>query len=145
MNPPAQTGAPTTTAKKKGNGITTPSRRGGSGRMLTDVIVDLGFVERATVDLAVERANDNGSMPERLLVADGALTEDQLARAVAERFGLDHIDLGVYRVDPDAAKLVTPAAARRYQAVPIAFTGEKTLLVAMADPANVLAQDDIAT
>src|SRR3954471_13372002 len=109
MNP---TGAPPT-SKKKGNGITTPSRRGGSGRMLTDVIVDLGFVEQATVDLAVERANDNGSLPERLLVADGALTEDQLARAVAERFGLDHVDLGAYRVDPDAAKLVTPAPARR--------------------------------
>src|SRR5678816_4069506 len=114
MNPPAQTGAPPT-SKKKGNGITTPSRRGGSGRLLTDVIVDLGFVEQATVDLAVERANEGGSLPERLLVADGTLTEDQLSRAVAERFGLDHVDLGVYRVDPDAAKLVTPAAARRYQ------------------------------
>jgi type IV pilus assembly protein PilB len=112
--------------------------------VLTDVIVDLGFVEQATVDLAVERANDNGSLPERLLVADGALNEEQLARAVAERFGLDHIDLGVYRVDPDAAKLVTPAAARRYQAVPVSFAGERTLLVAMSDPANVLAQDDIA-
>src|ERR1044072_3317396 len=142
MNPPAQTGAP---AKKKGKGITTPSRRGGSGRMLTDVIVDLGFVERPPVDLAVERANEGGSLPERLLVSDGALTEDQLARAVAERFGLDHVDLGIYRVDPDAAKLVTPAAARRYQAVPVSFAGDRTLLVAMADPANVLAQDDIAT
>src|SRR6185436_10666479 len=87
---------------------------------------------------------EGGSLPERLLVADGAITEDQLARAVAERFGLDHIDLAVYRVDPDAAKLVTPAAARRYQAVPISFAGERTLLVAMSDPANVLAQDDIA-
>src|SRR6185295_9637925 len=93
---------------------------------------------------AVERANDNGSLPERLLVADGALSEEQLSRAVAERFGLDHVDLAVYRVDPDAAKLVTPAAARRYQAVPVSFAGERTLLVAMADPANVLAQDDIA-
>jgi type IV pilus assembly protein PilB len=143
MNPPAQTGAPPT-SKKKGNGITTPSRRGGSGRPLTDVIVELGFVEQPTVDLAVDRANDNGSLPERLLVADGALTEDQLSRAVAERFGLDHLDLGVYRVDPDAAKLVTPAAARRYHAVPVSFAGERTLMVAMSDPANVLAQDDIA-
>src|SRR5215218_7451325 len=141
MNPPAQTGAPT---KKRGKGITTPARRGGSGRTITDVLVDLGFVDQGTIDLAVERANDNGSLPERLLVADGALTEDQLARAVAERFGLDHVDLGVYRVDPDAAKLVTPAAVKRYQAVPVSFAGERTLLVAMSDPANVLAQDDIA-
>jgi type IV pilus assembly protein PilB len=141
MNPPAQTGAPT---KKKGNGVTTPSRRGGSGRVLTDVIVDLGFVEQGVMDEAVARAEDAGALPERLLVKDGTLSDDQLARAVAERFGLDHIDLGTYRVDPDAAKLVTPAAAKRYQAVPVSFAGERTLLVAMSDPANVLAQDDIA-
>jgi type IV pilus assembly protein PilB len=141
MNPPAQTGAPT---KKKGKGITTPSRRGGSGRVLTDVIVDLGFVEQGVMDEAVSRAEDAGALPERLLIKDGTLTDDQLARAVAERFGLDHIDLSVYRVDPDAAKLVTPAAVKRYQAVPVSFAGERTLLVAMSDPANVLAQDDIA-
>jgi type IV pilus assembly protein PilB len=141
MNPPAQTGAP---PKKKGNGVTTPSRRGGSGRVLSDVIVDLGFVDQGTMDLAIAKAEDQGALPERILVKDGTLGEEQLARAVAERFGLDHIDLGLYRVDPDAAKLVTPAAVRRYQAVPVAFAGERTLLVAMSDPANVLAQDDIA-
>jgi type IV pilus assembly protein PilB len=144
MNPSTQTGASKTSAKRKGNGVTSPSRRGGSGRVLTDVIVDLGFVDQEAMDAAVEKANDSGGRPERLLVVDELLTEDQLARAVAERFGLDHIDLAVYRVDPDAAKLVTPAAVRRYRAVPISFPGERTLLVAMSDPANVLAQDDIA-
>jgi type IV pilus assembly protein PilB len=144
MNPSTQTGAPKTSAKRKGNGVTSPSRRGGSGRVLTDVIVDLGFVDQEAMDAAVEKANESGGRPERLLVGDGLLTEDQLARAVAERFGLDHIDLAVYRVDPDAAKLVTPAAIRRYAAVPVSFPGERMLLVAMSDPANVLAQDDIA-
>jgi type IV pilus assembly protein PilB len=142
MNPTAQTGAPP--KKKKGNGVTTPSRRGGSGRVLSDVIVDLGFIDQGTMDLALAKAEDQGTLAERILVKEGTLGEEQLARAVAERFGLDHLDLGVYRVDPDAAKLVTPAAAQRYQAVPVAFAGERTLLVAMSDPANVLAQDDIA-
>jgi type IV pilus assembly protein PilB len=144
MNPPAQTGAPPAKKPKKGNGITTPSRRGGSGRVLSDVIVELGFVERGEMDEAIDRANSNGGAPERLLLQDGTLSEDHLARAVAERFGLDHIDLGLYRVDPDAAKLVTPAAVKRYQAVPVAFSGDRQLLVAMVDPANVLAVDDIA-
>jgi type IV pilus assembly protein PilB len=129
---------------KRGNGITQPSRRGGSGRVLTDVIVDLGFVDRGTMDMAIERGTENGSSPERVLIGDGTLNADQLARAVAERFGLDHIDLDIYRVDPDAAKLVAPAAVKRYQAVPVSFTGDRTLLVAMVDPANVLAIDDIA-
>ena len=112
MNPPAQSGA-APALKKKGNGITTPSRRGGSGRVLTDVIVDLGFVERDRLEQALESATEQGSSPEHVLVSDGVLSEDQLARAVAERFGLDHLDLGSYRVDPDAAKLVAPPAVRR--------------------------------
>ncbi len=43
-----------------------------------------------------------------------------------------------------AANLISSAAAKRYEAVPVAFIGDRTLLVAMADPANVLAVDDIA-
>jgi len=112
--------------------------------VLGDVIVDLGFVDRDAMDEAVRRAHESGSAAERVLVASGALSEHDLARAVAERFGLDHLDLHVYRVDPDAAKLVTPAAIKRYEAVPVSFASDRTLLVAMADPANVLAVDDIA-
>ena len=141
MNPPTQTGAAPSKPKR---GITSPSRRGGSGRVLTDVLVDLGFVERAVMDDAIEKAHSAGSAAERVLLTQGAITDDQLARAVAERFGLDHVALRNYKVDPDAAKLVTPAAVKRYQAVPVSFVSERTLLVAMADPANVLAVDDIA-
>src|ERR671916_451944 len=142
MNPTKQAGAQA--KPKKGNGITTPSRRGGSGRVLTDVIVDLGYVERDAMDEAIEMAHSAGSAAERVLLSTGAISEEELARAVAERFGLDHLDLQSYRVDPDAAKLVTPAAIKLYQAVPVAFATDRTLLVAMADPANVLAVDDIA-
>jgi type IV pilus assembly protein PilB len=143
MNPPTHAAA-APTKPKRGNGITTPSRRGGSGRVLTDVIVDLGFVDRQAMDDAIAMAHTAGSAAERVLVSTGAITEGELARAIAERFGLDHLDLRLYRVDPDAAKLVTPAAIRRYEAVPVSFTSDRTLLVAMADPANVLAVDDIA-
>jgi type IV pilus assembly protein PilB len=126
------------------NGITSPSRRGSSGRFLTDVIVDLGFVPRHTVDAAVESARTAGKPPERLLVEQGAINDDQLALAIAERYGLDHIALGEFQVDMAAANLISPAAARRYDAVPVSRIDERTLLVAMADPSNVLAIDDVA-
>jgi type IV pilus assembly protein PilB len=79
-----------------------------------------------------------------VLLEQGAIDEDQLARAIAERYGLDHLDLTVFQVDMAAANLIDSAAAKRYSAVPVAFVDERTLLVAMADPANVLAVDDIA-
>ncbi len=125
-------------------GITSPSRRGSSSRFLTDVIVDMGLVGRERVDDAIAASRSSGTTPERVLVEQGALNHDGLARALAERYGLDHLDLGVFHVDMGAANLVTTAAAKRYQAVPVAFVDKRTLLVAMTDPSNVLAVDDIA-
>jgi type IV pilus assembly protein PilB len=125
-------------------GITRPSRRGSSQRFLTDVIVELGLASRAQVDEALESSRSLGTTPERVLIEKGTLTQDGLARALAERYGLDHLDLGVFSVDMAAANLVTTTTAKRYQAVPVAFADKRTLLVAMADPANVLAVDDIA-
>jgi type IV pilus assembly protein PilB len=143
MNPPPST-AEASPSQVKRPGVTPPSRRGGTGRRIDDVIVDLGFVDREEMDAAIGDAERSGSSPERMLLANERITEEQLSRAVAERFGLDHLDLTAYRFDPNAAKLVTPAAVKRYQAIPVTFVNDRTLLVAMADPANVLAVDDIA-
>jgi type IV pilus assembly protein PilB len=125
-------------------GITKPSRRGSSQRFLTDVIVDMGFASRKQVDEAIESSRTTGTTPERVLVEKSVLTQDALARALAERYGLDHLDLGVFSVDMNAANLVSTTVAKRYQTVPVAFADKRTLLVAMADPSNVLAVDDIA-
>jgi type IV pilus assembly protein PilB len=125
-------------------GVTPPSHRGSSSRFLTDVIVDMSLVTREAMDSAVETARNQSSTPERVLVEAGTLTPDGLARALAERYGLDHIDLSIFPVDPAAVSLVTSQAAKRYQAVPVAYVDQRTLLVAMSDPSNVLAVDDIA-
>ena len=79
-----------------------------------------------------------------MLVDRGTLTPDELARVIAERFGVDYVDLSVYSVDLRACSLVTPEAARRYEAVPIGYKDERTLLLVTSDPANVLAIDDVA-
>ncbi|MGD1057412.1 MAG: ATPase, T2SS/T4P/T4SS family [Solirubrobacteraceae bacterium] len=126
------------------SGITKPSRRGSSQRFLTDVIVDMGLASRKQVDDALESSRISGTTPERALLDNNVLTQDALARALAERYGLDHLDLGVFTVDMSAANLVSTTIAKRYQTVPVAFADKRTLLVAMADPSNVLAVDDIA-
>ncbi|HEV2057714.1 MAG TPA: ATPase, T2SS/T4P/T4SS family [Solirubrobacteraceae bacterium] len=135
---------PTTSDPENATGITHPRRTGGPARFLTDVIVDLGLVARERVAAAVEEGRRTGKMPEQVLVEQGALTADGLSRAVAERHGLDHLDLGTFNPDMAAANLISIAAAKRYEAVPVGFLNDRTLLVAMADPANVLAVDDIA-
>jgi type IV pilus assembly protein PilB len=126
------------------DGITKPRQAGGPARFLTDVIADLDLVARDRVAAAIDEARRSGRMPEDVLIEQGSLTADGLARAVAERHGLDHLDLRVYKPDMHAANLISIPAAKRYEAVPVAFLDDRTLLVAMADPANVLAVDDIA-
>jgi type IV pilus assembly protein PilB len=125
-------------------GLTEPSARGRSVRRIGEVIVDLGFAEQDVVERAVETARERGEPTGKVLVETGVLTQDQLAHAVAERYGLDYVDLSIFKADMGAANLVSPSAARRYEAVPVAYLDERTLLVAMADPANILALDDIA-
>ena len=125
-------------------GITRSKGRDSRQRFLTDVIVEMGFVPEVQAKEAVEASRSTGTTPEQVLIGNGSLSHDQLARALAERYGLDHLDLSVFSVDMGAANLVTSAAAKRYQAVPVAFADKHTLMVAMADPSNVLAVDDIA-
>jgi type IV pilus assembly protein PilB len=124
-------------------GLTPPVARGRSSGFVTDVLVDLGFVDDETARRAIEAARTAGRPPERLLLDQHAIDADQLSRAVAERYGLDHVDLSAYQVDMAAANLISVNTARRYRALPVGFVDPETLLVAMADPTNVLAVDDI--
>jgi len=112
--------------------------------MIGEVVVDLGFADRETVEEAVASARAQGRPTGLVLVEQGVLRHDQLARVVAERFGLDYIDLAVYDLDMGAVSLLSPDAAKRYQAVPVGFAEDGSLLLAMADPTNVLTIDDIA-
>jgi type IV pilus assembly protein PilB len=124
-------------------GLIPPSERTGAKRRIGDVIVQLGYTDRETVEASVEHAREQGLPLGQALIADGVVNSSQLARALAERNGLDYVDLNTFEVDHGAANLVDSGKARRYRTVPIAFTGERTLLVATADPANVVALDDI--
>ena len=124
-------------------GLTPPLTRGRSSDFVTDVLVDLGFVGDDRARQAIEEARAVGRPPERLLHEQGAVDADQLSRAVAERYGLDHVDLSAFQVDMAAANLISVSTARRYQALPVGYVDKRTLIVAMADPTNVLAVDDI--
>src|SRR6201992_286881 len=135
--PPEPSGAmPPAVTRASGSG-------GGSMRFLTQVILDLGFAPRERVEAAMLAARDAGTTPDQLLVDQGIITPEQRARAIAERLGLDFLDLSQYRLDMAAVNLLPADVARRCELVPVAREGERTLIVAMADPANVVAIDDV--
>ncbi|MGE5407853.1 MAG: hypothetical protein ACM3NV_04515 [Syntrophothermus sp.] len=110
---------------------------------LTDVIVELGFADHETVEAAVEWTRENGGTPESCLLRNGTIDERQLSLAVAERNGLDHVDLDHFQVDGEALAMIGRSTAARYSAVPIAFAVDGALLVAIEDPGNMLGISDI--
>lgn len=123
-------------------GVTPPSGRG--GRFLSDVIVELGFAERETVEQAFEASRAPGKKLGSTLVEMGILSERELGRAIAERYRLDYLDLEEFDVDPEAAGVIGDNEMKRYEAAPVAFTEDGALVVAMVDPADWLAAEEIA-
>ena len=143
---PATTGAPAEELPPEAAitpGLTPPLGRGNSAMFITDVLIELGYATRDRVDEAIQEARIAGRSPEHLLLERKVITSDQLSRAMAERYGLHHVDLNVYHVDMGAANMLSPSAARRYKAVPVGYVADDTLLLAIADPANVIAIDDV--
>jgi type IV pilus assembly protein PilB len=125
------------------SGLIPPAKRSGVKRRIGDVIVQLGFAERELVERVVENGRRDGLPLGQALIEAGIVNSSQLAQALAERNGLDYVDLNVFDVDKGATAMIDSEKARRYRTVPIAFLAERTLLVATADPANLLALEDI--
>jgi type IV pilus assembly protein PilB len=130
-------------SEQEQKGLYPPRNAGRSQRMIGEVVVDLGLADLETVEAGVAAARDQGRPTGVVLVERGILRHDQLARVVAERFGLDFVDLTLFDLDMGAVNLVGIQAAKRYQALPVGFTDDGQLLLAMANPTNVLTIDDV--
>ena len=112
------------------------------GTPLGALLIDEGLLTDAQLDAAVAEQTRTGKPLGRLLIESGTISEAELVRTLARQVGLEFVDLGDRMIDGSVAGLVNESLARRYQAIPIGWEDGK-LLVAMADPSNVFAVDDI--
>ena len=124
-------------------GLTPPTSADGARRRLGQVLVELGYLTDREVEEAAVLSRAAGRLLGQFLISEETIDSSQLARALALRNGLAHIDLSNFEYDRAAASLIDAGLARRYRTVPVAFVGERELLVATADPANIVALDDI--
>ena len=114
---PPQAAAPGAEEAGGTPGLIPPMSRGHTGGFITDAIVELGYATPEQVEQAIAQARTAGKRPEELLLEQGAIDSDQLSRAIAERYGLDHVDLVALpgrhgRGQPDLGRS-RPAATRR--------------------------------
>lgn len=111
-------------------------------KRLGECLVDSGAITQAQLDEALEAQRRTGERLGRVLVRLGHITDAAIAKALEQQFGLPSINLLEYVISDEAIRLVPEVMARRYKVIPVEIKGSK-LVLAMADPLNVFAIDDV--
>jgi len=109
---------------------------------LGEILVSEGYVSQEDLGIALTEQSERGQSLGRVLVELGMLSEVQLVSALAAQVGMDFIELSDYPVDRVAVALLPTALCRRHTVLAVGFE-DGALRLAMADPGNVVAVDDV--
>jgi len=109
---------------------------------LSQLLLKNNVVTEKQLAQALERQKETGASLGRVLLELGMVKENQLAEIIARELGLEYVDLLEYKINIQATTSIDESMARRYNCIPIDFEDGK-LVVAMADPTNIYALDDI--
>jgi len=111
-------------------------------KKIGDLLVERGYITAAQLEEGLEAQSATGRRLGEVLIEKGFITEDQLTETVSERLGIPRISLAQMVIDPHVVQTVTVDVARRYTLIPIFEIGN-TLTLAMADPLNIIAIDEV--
>ena len=112
-------------------------------KRLGEILRDEGLISEEQLQAALERQKtEKGLRIGEVLVAMGAVTAEDVAQAIWQQRQIPYVDLDNYALDPKVIELVPERIARAYLALPIFKIGN-ALTVAMADPFNLIAVDDL--
>ena len=109
---------------------------------LGEILLSQNIITAEQLQVAQEQQQRTGKMLGRILVDQGALTEPQLVSALATQIGLPFVDLSDTVIDGSAVGRLSGGVARRHHVLPLGIE-DGHLVLAMADPANVVARDDV--
>ncbi len=112
-------------------------------RRIGELLVADGLISREQLQRALEEQKHSSEKIGTILVRQGLITEDQLIGFLSRQYGIPSITLSQLDIDPEVLRLVPAQIARKYEVLPITRLGN-TLTLAMADPTNVFALDDVA-
>lgn len=120
-----------------------PARPRPTKKRTGEILVEMGLITPQQLVEALEEQKTTHRRIGEILVGRGYVKSHELAEALGRRLGVRFIDLHETRIDPAATNLITEKDARRYAALPVNFIDDHTVLVAMVDPANIFAIDDL--
>jgi len=109
---------------------------------LGDLLLKAKLITQDQLDAALKSQREEGGKLGEALVRVGAVSESDITETLSQQFGVPSIDLSHFEIDLNVIKIVPGEVARKYGVLPVNKTGA-TLTIAMGDPTNVFAMDDI--
>ena len=109
-------------------------------RRLQNILLNSNLITKDELEKAIQ--SQNGKSLLRSLVELGFVSEKKIALAIAEQMHLEYVDLDKIDIDPNAVTSIDEELINRYKLIPIAST-DSQLTVAMVDPTNIFALDDL--
>jgi type IV pilus assembly protein PilB len=109
---------------------------------LGDLLLKQKLITQDQLETALKLQREEGGKIGEALVRVGAVSESDITETLSQQFGVPSIDLAHFEIDPAIIKVVPGEVARKYGVLPVNKTGA-TLTIAMGDPTNVFAMDDI--
>ncbi len=111
-------------------------------KRLGDILMSAGKVSLAQLNRALETQRKTKKRIGEVLVSEGLITDSEIADTLAEQLGLQRLDLDSIFVEQEIARSIPREVAQKHNAVPV-FMQDGKLVVAMSDPLNMFAIDDI--
>ncbi len=112
-------------------------------KRLGDILVAKGLVSQEKIDDVLTKSDGRGKRIGELLEDAGLISEESLAQALAEQRDLRYLDLNDFRINPKFFEKIPVELMQRYQFVPIQESEDDVLMVAITDPNNIPAIDEL--
>lgn len=114
-----------------------------AARRLGQIMVDLGYISEDQLwDILEEQKQSPGEVIGQVAIRMGLVTDEQVTQALAEQWGMPVVELSETNIPPKVLELVPETMSTIYKIMPVSLKDD-VLTVAMADPQNVAALDDL--
>jgi type IV pilus assembly protein PilB len=111
-------------------------------KRIGEILLERGLITFAQLEKAIAQQKAQGGLLGQILIEQGSITEEEVALALTAQYGFPYLPLDNYEIDDGVTKLVPEQVARQFCVIPIDRIGN-ALTVAMADPSNTQAVEDI--
>jgi type IV pilus assembly protein PilB len=109
---------------------------------LGEVLIKANLITESQLEQALIQQKSEGGRIGSILIKLGCVNEEDVAQCLGQKYGIPYIDLDTQTIDAPVTRLIPPTIAQKHLVIPVSKTGT-TLTMAMADPTNVFAVDDV--